>query len=986
MQKQIEEAETVEDVNKLQIEFSKFKKEYNNDTDLTKDFNLKLEGFKKNEMFVDEKSLSNLKKYDLKTNQELKVTADEHIILGDNGFELKLNTPEIKLKLDNLEDGQSVTIGRKDSAKASDTDIQMDYADNTVELNHLTITKQSNSYIVKNTSGNSIKIYSNKIPEEMNQGEIKLPSKIKKSEFVTLEQSSLENTIQEIQNLNNPKNKINITDKYGTIDFNKAGVKAKLIYNDGKLIASYANGSYYGYSKDGTRIILDEASYSKALNDTLIHKYQTDMKDKKAVDKTNAKPPETINQFEPAIVSANAHISLAKQCDIFLDTEPYKSMPDGQSIILGKVDGLYKDKNWSQFDKIADAHLMITKTNGKFVVVPLTDIGTSIKVPKRLNTPLTQIELQIVKGNKKTEITTSKSLDINDPMYNDIPKISEYLNSKMEKQMGVVTPEEISDWADALSQQYNMPKQDVLNIMGRLTQFGNYSQLREIGKMLSSLNIGNFYTNSNISMNSVLNYITKNKKQIDLTGSSSNSGFILDNASLKYLESLDDVQIEKFKKSVTDGNIVLVNLDGTGLEIGNNSYSYTALNGGQSLKAMTEAVIMQIKEGKNLDEVINGSHRERIKTVLGDDIVDKIQSIRVNTNTNNKASDISEQIRPNIPTATEIRATIDGYVEALKYPDAAEAEKVKSLLAKYVDYMLKTSSNDTFVELLKNKYSQIETYVKSLGKSMDDVIYIYPTKGKSFELVDYMYANVNNIDSSRIIYSDGTTKLPDGKVAVLLDDVVGSGATMITQEFKYNDFTKNNPNTTMIFSPITCAMEGHNNITNAITGHNRTNDKLLYDNTMIVSYSDFIKQLPEKDRMLLSKAIGNMGVGHSALCTAFQYMIPDNCSSFSGYLLNFNLNNSKANKIFLEDSILCIINDKIAQYGSNPQNQSNDKYSVTNISSNSNKVTKTKDDVLVKLTKKPLTSIDLSTTKKSFFNKSNLNLKNIEKSLKFKNF
>ncbi len=915
LQTRIADARSIEELEKLKEEFARFKAKYNNTTDLAVDFNNKFDKLLPKEHFIDKKTVSNLRKYSLKKNQELIITAEDRITLGTNGYELKLDSPEIKSKLEKLRDGESLTIGRADIT--SDADIQLPNADMTVSRNHLTITKKGDSYVVKDNSMNGTVIYSDKSPSKIHNGEIELPSKVKESGFTTLENYSLEKTIEEIQATNNPKNKIKITDGNGTIDFCENGIVSKLIYKDGKLVASFANGSYYGYALDGTRLLIDEATYTKLLNEALITKYTTEIKGKgfNTVDKTVSNPPTIIEQFEPTIVTDNAHISLANQCDIFLDTEPFKSMTDGQSIIVGKLEGLPSHAGWHQFNGVADEHLLIQKINGKFVITSLTDKGSVIKVPKRNPTPLTPIEKQIKTGNKPTEITSSKTLDINDPMYEDIPKISEYLHTKMEAQMGVVKPEEISAWADNLSKKYGIPKQEVLDIMSRLTQFGSYSQLEKLGQKLSSLGVDGFYLESGISSNSALNYIAEKKHQFALSGTEGKKAFILDDAGLKYIENLDGIKKQEFIRKVDNGEVVLINLDGTGLEIGNNCYSYTALDGGQSLEAMTEAVIIQMREGKSLDAVINGNSVERINIALGSDIAKKIETVQINGSKGNNVSTIANQIKPNIPSTAQIRATIEGYVESLNLPED-EIKKAKILLAKYVDHMLKMCSNDSFVEVLKNKHLQIEQYVKSLGKSMDDVIYVYPTKGKSFELIDYMYAKVNDIDSSKIVFDNGTTKFPEGKVVVLLDDVVGSGATMLHQEFNYSAFIQNNPNSTMIFSPITCSQEGHNNIISSITSKNRPKDKLLYDDTMMASFPNFTKQLSSEDAQYLVKIVfgGQLGFGNNALCTSFQYMVPDNCTSFSGYLLNFNLNNSSANKLHPQKNVLDIIRSFVDKY------------------------------------------------------------------------
>ena len=131
--------------------------------------------------------------------------------------------------------------------------------------------------------------------------------------------------------------------------------------------------------------------------------------------------------------------------------------------------------------------------------------------------------------------------------------------------------------------------------------------------------------------------------------------------------------------------------------------------------------------------------------------------------------------------------------------------------------MAKVYSSDSFAEILKLKHDAIEQQALQLGKTMDDVVYIYPRKEKSFDLVCLQYAKINGIDSSKIVFYNGNDKMPElnGKVLVLLDDVVGSGKTMVSEIFKY-EFHLKNQASNIFFAPIACAEQGKIRITNEI--------------------------------------------------------------------------------------------------------------------------------------------------------------------------
>ena len=135
----------------------------------------------------------------------------------------------------------------------------------------------------------------------------------------------------------------------------------------------------------------------------------------------------------------------------------------------------------------------------------------------------------------------------------------------------------------------------------------------------------------------------------------------------------------------------------------------------------------------------------------------------------------------------------------------------------------------------------------------------------------------------------------DGKVLVLLDDVVGSGASMISQQFGYKKFLSKQNNSHILFTPITCADGGKYYIETVIEQHSRRgHDYLVYDSSQDSNYNNFIKMLSPDEARIFSKIIGGTGYGSSGLVTGFPYMIPDNNSSLGGYFYLPILNNSTA--------------------------------------------------------------------------------------------
>lgn len=160
---------------------------------------------------------------------------------------------------------------------------------------------------------------------------------------------------------------------------------------------------------------------------------------------------------------------------------------------------------------------------------------------------------------------------------------------------------------------------------------------------------------------------------------------------------------------------------------------------------------------------------------------------------------------------------------------------------------------------------------------------------------------------------------------VILDDVVGSGQSLMNGDlggFLYASAAKNNPDSHMIFSPITCADRGKNYIQSRIKEANRSEkDVLLYDHSMMASFKDFISTLNFEEKQLLIDSLGPLGFDGNGLCTGLQYMVPDNCTDFSGYILNHCLNNSSSNRTIPDVKILEKITILQTQYEKNQKLQ-----------------------------------------------------------------
>ncbi len=603
---------------------------------------------------------------------------------------------------------------------------------------------------------------------------------------------------------------------------------------------------------------------------------------------------------------------------------------------VNKLQESYKAKDYgipeevfnSQKMNLLLAELKACKSNGALEAVRTKANSEGIKITdeifdyyskKIMNPELSEIEVRIRSGNQTSKGRfQQKRFDPNDPKYvDDIPGVCRELQARFEREMGVLKDEDISYIAQTVSKRLQIPEAEVLEIMSRLTQFGNVNSLKGLAAELDKYGVSDFYKEGGISTNSALNYLRAREQiLLSIQPESGKKAFILDDASLKYLEGLDDSAKRAFYNDVINGKIVIIEMDGTALKIGDRYYSYIMLDGGQSLEAMTEAVALQVKSGKTHDEVFQSDMRQRLAKVFNDpNIASQIKTVSLDRTAT--AQNVTAQIKPNLPDADYIQEVITRIVDENPNLSPEERALAPSVIAKYYDYMAKVYSSDSFAEILKLKHDVIEQQVLQLGKTMDDVVYIYPKKEKSFDLVCLQYAKINGIDPSKIVFYKGDDVRPElnGKVLVLLDDVVGSGRTMVTQEFKYESHLKNQASN-IFFAPITCAEQGKISITNHIKANSRVGqDFLLYDSAQSSStYESFVAKLSPEEHKLFSKVVGGLGFLDGGLSTGFQHMTPDNNTTLSGYLLLPNLNNPRGEANKPLSNMNKFITDKLLDY------------------------------------------------------------------------
>lgn len=575
------------------------------------------------------------------------------------------------------------------------------------------------------------------------------------------------------------------------------------------------------------------------------------------------------------------------------------SMENGETINIGSVQGDADILIGSSSDGISQEHIEIAKINDKFIIKNNSDTET-----------------RVTNAGVTTQITAEAQFETD-------------VYTKIVSQLEAVTVEDVDKIVDDMKAKYpNISDTDIIYAMQKLTQFSSYSCLDEFAQQLNSLGVGGFYENSGLTLNSALYYVAGKKGGMSFNYYNQAAAFILDETGVKYLQDLKTSNPSAYQNLIDNPDIKFINLEGW--DLGVNMYNID-----HNLANVTDAFIAQAQNYLNdpsknvsdlieaVDLVLTESKTQNLGSIAAD-LDGKIETLSVidYAKMNFDSEDIVRQMAPLAPTQKEVIASIDAAVEIIinrsDYPNLSDAEfaakqdSAKSLLIKYFNDQIDIYSPQRLSTKLKEIYSNIEAVVGT--NNMNNIYYLVPTRGKSFEQILLQYAEVNGIDTSKVIYknSNGDFDVPDGVTVVILDDVVGSAQTMLYQEFGYSSFIYNYPNSSVLFAPIISASNGFENINDEITNHQRVHmDQLLYqkdDTLKVYKESDFYKSLSHEERNLLDKLLGDgCAFQDSYLATVFPYMGPDNDSYLSSILTKFFVPNERMLKSGITTEIIPIL-------------------------------------------------------------------------------
>ena len=439
----------------------------------------------------------------------------------------------------------------------------------------------------------------------------------------------------------------------------------------------------------------------------------------------------------------------------------------------------------------------------------------------------------------------------------------------------------------------NTDKREVLTVIQKITQFANYSSINPLAKKLKDLNIG--IIGSYGELGPIFQYFHKYKNLLELSDASVQNG--------AFLVTKNDIQnpeyisfLKKVKDSPDIDRIKFINLEGW-------SSGVNLLGDDTKLEKSAKRVLLNAKKliAKNPDLTFD----EAVSRVLNESLNTKFKELGLELTTISFDKPISkntilEQMQPLASSKNIVASTIETVAKSFTN-SKQDFKDLSKAIAMYYDETINVYSKQKIIESLKLLDDKINEFLTQKNLSREDLYFITPQlegQRKSFDVINKMYQDLFNVPDSRMLKIKDLSELydySDNSTFVILDDIVGSGESMVQvgeYDISADAYLRGKH---ILFAPITASEKGINYIKDVISDMNRENNDFvitLKDN-IINSQSTKLKSLNDyfNSTEYGKNAYGQEGYEMASQCTVFPYMSPDNNSELSTYLTSFFLPN-----------------------------------------------------------------------------------------------
>lgn len=473
----------------------------------------------------------------------------------------------------------------------------------------------------------------------------------------------------------------------------------------------------------------------------------------------------------------------------------------------------------------------------------------------------------------------------------DLKELDEYVDrmySNLEAKLDVFTEKDLDMAIEQVKESNpDASEEEILRTMQKLTQFASYSCLKPLEKKFNAYDYERFYKKGGINI--IFDYFINSKEIIKLDSSNMQDGVFVTKEDLKNgdFDKLS-AHAEKYAEYID-----LVNLEGW-------SDGVNLLSDDNKLAECTNRVLKQAKKVQRNNP--NFTYNDALKHVLNSDLEQRAKEKNLNIKTISIEAPatrevILEQMRPVMPTKSLVKSTIESVGSYYTKDEPKEYLDICLKIAQYYDNNLRIYSKQNIINDLKMLHENINEYMEKNNIPQDNLYFITPILSqntKSFSIIKQMYSGLYNIpkDHHMVIYDvKDLNTYPKDSVFVVLDDIIGTGASMIESGDYMFAAREIDPDKHVVFASISSSKGGVDYINYCINAFGRgKNDVVMNLEKNTHDYTGVTENFKnDGNKELNSKVYEKSGHGQYGMCTVFPYMSPDNDSALAGHLLKFFL-------------------------------------------------------------------------------------------------
>lgn len=475
----------------------------------------------------------------------------------------------------------------------------------------------------------------------------------------------------------------------------------------------------------------------------------------------------------------------------------------------------------------------------------------------------------------------------------------------------------------------NATNSEILTTIQKLTQFSSYKSLKIIDKKLTEQGFTDFLKFGELY--NYFDYFHNSKKIITLSNTTNKKfGILFTKNDINNKELLE--QLNHIKNNPEFSNVEFINLegfsDGINLFTDNNK--------------LAQKAITIIKKAKTLQyKNPNLTYEECVEHILNDKITSTLTKMgfkiyTLSSDNSATKTSILDQMQPVMPTKDSINSTIEAIADYYTI-EKNGYKKLSKALAQYYDENINVYSKQSIVKDLKLLNEKIDNYLYQNNLLRENLYIIEPKleAPKSFHIINKMYQDLFDLPQDKIksiSKIEEINNLPANSTCIILDDIAGTGRSMI----KFGDYYLNantiNSDKHILFVPISTTPNGIEFINDTIKNLSRNNnDALLYlekNITQNTLHKNIFDNYRMKIKRFKTEEASNQGYNNQALCTVFPYMSPNNNSYIASNLIKLFVPNS--NCIKNQSQEFKTIEEKAIYYNIFGQDKDNLKFNSTN--------------------------------------------------------